>query len=125
MAVNDKTQVYNPSDRKKEIIDKFPNSLIVINNSLETQTMVSDLQIIDITTDMLKAKLSIDETGVSLDELRLWLEKINKLKELLNEISDLGINMVSKHYKTKEISYRPLREKVAKIKANMNSQAKE
>lgn len=114
MAENKKVSYLdNMIANKKEYIERNPNAQIVALSSNAISSILDDLRYLDAQDSTIKSHLGVE---VELKDAETWVLELEKIKEKLVEMKEKGNEIIAKKIKTRNITYRPLRQDISKLK---------
>jgi len=103
--------------QKKEMIDKFPNSQIFVNNSKVGLELFDRIKIIDMADKEIR-----DEWGFKIndEQIKEWNDKVRELVKMADEIEKLGVSLLAETKRIREIIPVALKNKVREYKEKNN-----
>lgn len=114
MAENKKVSYLdNMIANKKEYIERNPNAQIVALSSNAISSILDDLRYLDAQDSTIKSHLGVE---VEFKDAETWVSELEKIKNNLDNLKNKGNEIIAKKIKTRNITYRPLRQDISKLK---------
>ncbi|ULO03726.1 hypothetical protein [Campylobacter sp. RM12651] len=113
MAEKKVSYLENMIANKKDFIERNPNAQIVALSSNAISSILDDLRYLDAQDSTIKSHLGVE---VEFKDAEIWVSELEKIKENITKIKNKGNEIIAKKIKTRNISYRLLRQDISKLK---------